>query len=136
MTETSLTALGIPAGHHDFFSRPLVATLTTVGADGLLQSTAIWYLFDEGEIRMSVRKDRQKYINLARDPRATLFIIDPDNATRTLEIRGRVELRDDPGASKAERFAPMYGKPPSTWDPEGSQRALIIIRPERVVTLG
>ena len=36
--------LGIPASHHDLIARPLVATLTTVGTDGLLQSTAVWYL--------------------------------------------------------------------------------------------
>ena len=126
----------IPESHRDFFARPLVATLTTVGPDGLLQSTAVWYILDGDRICVSVRADRQKYRNLVRDPRANLFIMEPDNTTRTLEIRARVEIINDTDKSLADRFIPMYGKAPSTWDPPGAGRALLVIHPEHVTTLG
>jgi PPOX class probable F420-dependent enzyme len=129
-------ALGIPASHHDLLNRPLVATLSTIGPDGLIQSTAVWYLHDDGELIVSVRKDRQKYRNLQANPTATLLIIDPDNVVRTLELRATVELRDDPDKAVAARFAPSYGHAPSAWDPPGAERAVVVLRPRRVAVLG
>ena len=136
MTTNDLDALGVPATHHDLLSRPLVATLSTVGSDGLVQSTAVWYLLDQGELVVSVRKDRQKYRNLLANPTATLLVIDPDNLVRTLELRAAVELRDDTGTATAERFAPSYGHAPSAWDPPGAERAVVVLHPKRVVVLG
>ena len=136
MTTDQLDALGVPPSHHDLLTRPLVAALSTIGSDGLVQSTAVWYLVDEGELVVSVRKDRQKYRNLHAHPAATLLVIDPDNVVRTLEVRAAVELRDDPGKEHAARFAPTYGTAPSAWDPEGAERAVVVLRPRKVITLG
>lgn len=127
---------GFPESHADLLTRPLVGVLTTIGDDGLPQSTALWYLLDEGELKISVRTDRQKYRNLLANPKATLFILDPESSVRTLEIRGEVELRPDPDKEQAARFAPTYGRPPSAWDPEGADRAILVLKPTRIVTLG
>ena len=51
--------LAIPDTHVDLLSQPLVGVLTTIGADGLPQSTALWFLLDDGELKMSVRTDRK-----------------------------------------------------------------------------
>ena len=128
--------LGIPASHHDLVERPLVASLTTVGTDGLLQSTAVWYLLHEGELAVSIRTDRQKYRNLLANPVATLLIVDPDNQVRTLELRCHTSLRPDPGKAFSEQFTAKYGHAPSTWDPAGTERAVITLHTKRVVTLG
>jgi PPOX class probable F420-dependent enzyme len=136
MTTNTLDALGVPLSHHDLLTRPLVATLSTIGSDHLVQSTAVWYLIDQGELVVSVRKDRQKYRNLRSNPTATLLVIDPNNVVRTLEIRADVELRDDPDKAQSERFAPMYGHAPSAWDPAGAERAVVVLRPRKVVVLG
>jgi PPOX class probable F420-dependent enzyme len=126
----------IPTSHQDLLNRPLVATLSTIGPDGLIQSTAVWYLHNDGELIVSVRKDRQKYRNLEANPAATLLIIDPENIVRTLEIRATVELRDDPDKAVAARFAPSYGHAPSTWDPQGAERAIVVLHPRKVTVLG
>ena len=127
---------GVPASHAGLLAQPLVGVFTTIGSDGLPQSTALWYLLDGGELKISVRTDRQKHKNLLADPRATLIIFDPDTTLRTLEIRGEVEIRPDPDKAESERFAPTYGHAPSVWDPEGSTRAVLVLRPRRIVTLG
>jgi hypothetical protein len=93
-------------------------------------------LLDGGVLKISVRTDRQKYKNLRANPRATLFIFDPDTTLRTLEIRGEVEIRPDPDKAEAERFAATYGHAPSAWDPQGATRALLILWPQRIITLG
>lgn len=128
--------LGVPESHLDLLQRPLTAVLTTVGPDGFPQSTAVWYLLDGGELKVSVRTDRQKYRNLLADPKATLFVIDPDNTARTVEIRSVVEVRPDPDKADADRFSPLYGHAPSVWDPDGVGRATLVLAPRRIVTLG
>ena len=87
----------VPDSLTDLLDGPNTAVLTTVGADGLPQSTAVWYLVaDDGVLRTSITTDRQKYRNLVRHPKATLFILDPTNPYRTIEIRANVELTPDP----------------------------------------
>jgi PPOX class probable F420-dependent enzyme len=135
MTDAALT-YGVPASHADLLTQPLVGVFTTVGRDGVPQSTAVWYLLDEGEVRVSVRTDRQKYRNLQRHPMASLLIVDPAKTSRTLEIRGDVEIRPDPGKMQAQRFAPVYGHATSAWDPPDVERAVLALTPRRIVTLG
>jgi PPOX class probable F420-dependent enzyme len=129
-------AFGVPESHADLLSQPLVGVLTTIGADGLPQSTALWYLLDEGELKISVMTSRQKYKNLLADPKATLFIFDPNSTGKTLEIRGEVEIRPDPDKAQAARFAPTYGSAASEWDPQGAIRVVLVLKPKRIVTFG
>jgi PPOX class probable F420-dependent enzyme len=126
----------VPASHIDLLNRPLVAVLTTVSSDGQPQSTAVWYLLDNDRLTVSVRTDRQKYRNVARDPRATFFVMDPGNTARTLELRCCVAVEPDPGKAHSEMFVPSYGSAPSIWDPEGTERAVLVLIPSRVVTVG
>jgi PPOX class probable F420-dependent enzyme len=129
-------ALGVPESHTGLLSQPLVGVFTTIGPDGLPQSTALWYLLDEGELKISVMTSRQKYKNLLANPRATLFILDPSSSGKTLEIRGEVEIRPDPDKAQAALFAATYGSAASQWDPEGATRALLVLRPKRIVAFG
>jgi len=128
--------LRVPETHVDLLSQPLVGVLTTIGRDGLPQSTALWYLLGPEEVHMSVRTDRQKYRNLLANPRATLFILDPQSPGRTLEIRGEVEIRPDPRKEHAQSFASVYGEAASAWDPEDVTRVLLALKPRRVVAFG
>jgi PPOX class probable F420-dependent enzyme len=128
--------LGVPETHLDLLSQPLVGVLTTIGADGLPQSTALWFLLDDGELKMSVRTDRQKYRNLLANPKATLFIFDPQSSARTLEIRGEVEIRPDPDKEHAQRFAAVYGDSAAAWDPDDVSRVVLALKPIRVAAFG
>jgi hypothetical protein len=96
----------------------------------------LWFLFDDDELKMSVRTDRQKYRNLLANPKATLFIFDPQSTARTLEVRGEVEIRPDPDNEHAKRFAAVYGDSASAWDPEGVTRVVIALKPIRVAAFG
>src|SRR5437764_7957028 len=99
------TNLEIPATHTDLVDGPNTAVLTTVGADGQPQSTAVWFLVDDdGVLKTSITTDRQKYRNLTRNPKATLFVLDPTNPFRSLEVRATVELAPDPDKSLLPTF--------------------------------
>lgn len=111
--------------------------LTTVGGDGLPQSTAVWFLVDDdGTVKTSILTSRQKYKNLARHPEATLFILDPANPYRTLEIRAEVELTPDPDKTLLPKFAERCNVPVEALEQSGDDRVIATLTPDRVVANG
>ena len=131
-----MTTNTIPAAHADLVDSPNTAVLTTVGADGQPQSTAVWFLSDDGILKTSITTDRQKYKNLVRNPKATLFVIDPTNPFRTLEVRATVELTPDPDKSILPKFAARYNVPVEVLQQAGGERVVATLTPVRVVTNG
>ena len=116
-----------------------LAILSTFGADGFPQTTAVGYLLDGDVFRITVSSGKQKLKNLQRKPECSLFLIDPSNAYRTLEIRGRAELLPDDDYAWAAKIAESNG---STVDyvrsitPEGERRFCIAVHPVKVRTYG
>jgi PPOX class probable F420-dependent enzyme len=131
-----MNTIDIPATHADLLDAPNIAVLTTVGADGQPQSTAVWFLVDDGVLKASITTDRQKYRNLTHTPKATLFVLDPANPFRTLEIRATVELAADPDKALLPRFAARYSTPVEMLDLPGTERVVATFTPVRVVTNG
>jgi PPOX class probable F420-dependent enzyme len=102
----------IPESHRDLVERPLTAGLTTIDGRGRPQTTAVWFLLDEdGILKASTTTDRQKYRNLAANPQCGLFIIDPENPYRTVEVRAEATLIADPGDVVTRRFTTHYDVP-------------------------
>jgi PPOX class probable F420-dependent enzyme len=127
----------IPDTHMDLLEATNTAVLTTVGADGRLQSTAVWYLLDDdGVLKTSISTDRQKYKNLASNPKATLFILDPTNPQRTLEIRADIGLTPDPEKALVHKFATRYGIPADILLSAGGDRVIAAFTPVKVNTNG
>src|SRR3954462_7206962 len=136
MTTNTAATIEIPESHADFFSAPNTAILTTVGQGGLPQSTAVWYLVDDGVLKTSILMSRQKYKNLARHPKASLFVLDPTNPYRSVEVRAEVELTPDPDKSLLPKFAEHYGVPIAALEASGDDRVIATFTPVRVVTNG
>ncbi len=126
----------IPDSHADLADAAGVATLSTLGADGYPQVTALWYLRDGDVIRTSLLTSRQKYRNIVAHPKATLFIIDPTNPYRTLEIRADTELDDDPDLELFERIVGHYGQDPDTFPAPRDGRVTLTLTPHHIVTQG
>lgn len=122
----------IPDDFVDLLDTP-TALLTTLGPDGQPQTTAIWFLHEDGQINISLNKTRQKYKNIVRDPRVSFFILDPANSQRTLEVRGEVDIADDSDYVAAARVGAKYGADLKAFDPPGSSRVILTLKPTRVV---
>jgi PPOX class probable F420-dependent enzyme len=122
-----------PESHRDLLTTPLTATLTTVDPEGRPQSTAIWYLIDDGQLVGSTTSDRRKYKNLTNNPSCSLFIIDPDSSYRTIEVRAEAELRPDPDKATVRKFAQAYGMDEAMLVNQQEDRYTIILRPRRIV---
>ncbi len=124
----------IPESHKDLSVVPLTATLTTVDSNGRPQSTAVWYFVDDdGQLKGSTTSDRQKYKNLVGNPNCVLFIIDPQNPFRTLELRAEAELVPDTDKATVRKFARVYGVDEAMLVNEAEQRYTFTYKPRRVV---
>jgi PPOX class probable F420-dependent enzyme len=124
----------IPESHRDLIQGRLTATLTTLDAQGRPQSTAVWFLLDsDGVLKGSVTTDRQKYKNLSNNPNCDLFIIDPANPGRTLEVRAEAELVADPEQTMVRTFAAAYNVPESILVNPTQDRYTVVLRPRRIV---
>jgi PPOX class probable F420-dependent enzyme len=129
-----MAASQFPASHRDLLDAS-TAMLATVGPDGTPQVTAIAFTYYEAEdlIKISLNDRRQKARNLRRDPRVTLFILDPDNRYRTLEIRARAEFAPDPDFAFAKIAGSKYGKDFHDNDRPGETRSIVVFHPEHIV---
>lgn len=124
----------VPESHRDLLQAPLTATLTTIDGAGRPQSTAVWYLVDEsGRLKGSITSDRQKFKNLSGNANCVLFVIDPSNPYRTLEIRAVAELEADPRKATVAEFAAHYGVDEAALMRADEERYTVFFRPRRIV---
>ena len=113
-----------------------VATFATLGPDGRPQLSAVWFLHDDGELKVSLHATRQKTKNLRHNPAVNLFLLDPQNPMRYLEVRGDAELADDTDYAFAARVGAKYGGADlRQLDGDDQRRVVVTIRPTRVVAI-
>jgi PPOX class probable F420-dependent enzyme len=139
MTQTQRTAQipKIPDSHRDLLEKCQVVILATNGPDGFPQVTATWFLVEpDGAIELSLNTSRQKVKNLQRNPKCTLFFLDPDTPYRTLEIRATADIQSDPDYRVASRVGEKYGADLRTLDQPGEQRIVVRVRPVRINAYG
>lgn len=109
-----------------------VAVLATVGSNGRPQQSATWFLAEGGSISFSLSGDRQKTSNLRRDPNCSVFLFDPANLFRYLEIRGTAQLEPDPDYEFASQVGAKYGADLRQYDKPGDARFKVTLVAERV----
>ncbi len=110
-----------------------IGHVCTLRPDGRLSVNPVAVVLDGDELWVSTTKDRQKYANLRRDPRIAISVIDPDDVSRYVEIRGRAELSDDVDRRYIDRIAQLYmDKPRYDLDPPSAERVVVRILPEQV----
>lgn len=84
--------ISIPPSHLDLLTRPIHGVLTTMMTDGQPQSSLVWCDYDGECACVNTTLERQKGRNLSVNPKATLLIIEPEDTSRYIEIRGEMEL--------------------------------------------
>lgn len=82
----------VPESHRDLLERPICAVLTTLLPAGQPHSALVWVDFDGDCARFNTTLERQIGRDLVADPRLSLLVVDPDDTSRFLQIRGHVEL--------------------------------------------
>lgn len=82
--------MGVPDSHLDLLTEPIHGVLTTMAPDGQPHSSIVWVGFDGQHVLITTTLERNKGRNMLTDPKTTLLIVDPADADRFVEIRGRV----------------------------------------------
>jgi PPOX class probable F420-dependent enzyme len=110
---------------------PHFAVLATSNDDGRPQSSVIFVKRDGDTVVFSTIKGRLKTRNMARDPRVSLLVVDKERG-RYVEIRGSVEITDDPEKRLLYEMYDRYmgGTPPPP-EPD-AERLIVRIRPDKL----
>lgn len=124
----------IPDDYLDVMDKKGFAHMATIGPKGEPHSSPVWYDFDGEHVLVSHTRERQKFANIERDQRVALSILDPDDPYRFVEIRGSVEVVDDPEKTLIHKLAGKYQGKERYDEAPGNNRVIFKITPERVVT--
>jgi PPOX class probable F420-dependent enzyme len=104
--------LPVPASHLDLVTGPNHGVLTTMGADGRPQSSLVWVDFDDECARINTTLERQKGRNLLANPKVSLLVVDPDDTSRYLQIRGDAELVTDGALEHVDALTRRFTRHP------------------------
>src|ERR1700726_4862824 len=110
------------------------ANLATVMPDGTPQVTPVWFDYKDGVIRVNTAKGRVKARNMKPGAPVALAIMDPDNAYRYIQVRGRVKRAVEQGAdTHIDSLAKKYlGKDTYPFRQSGEVRVMYEIEPVSV----
>jgi PPOX class probable F420-dependent enzyme len=120
-----------PESHHDLLDAQ-VATLATIGGDGYPQQTELWFLYDDGELKLSLNDSRLKTRNLLKRPQCSLLVLDVKNPYRYLVVRGNAEIEPDDDYSFANKLGAKYSADIKVHDRPGESRVVVTIEPTKV----
>ena len=99
----------IPNTHIDLFQNPVHGVLTTLMSDGMPQSSIVWVDYDGEYVLINTTLERQKGRNMQLNPKVTILVIDPDDSSRWIEVRGQViEMTRDGAEAHADKLTQRY----------------------------
>jgi PPOX class probable F420-dependent enzyme len=124
----------IPKDFEDLFRKKAFAALATVMPDGTPQVTPVWVDYDGSHLIVNSARGRQKDKNMKVGAPVALSLVDPDNAYRYLQVRGRVSEATEKGADEhIDRMAKKYlGQDKYPFRQPGEVRVLYKIAPSSV----
>jgi PPOX class probable F420-dependent enzyme len=105
-------SLPIPASHLDLLTRPICGVMTTLLPDGQPQSSVVWVDYDGACATVNTTLERRKGRNLLANPRLSLLVVDPDDTTRFIQIRGDAELVTDGAVEHLDALTRAYTPQP------------------------
>ena len=99
----------VPNTHLDLFQEPVHGVLTTMMPDGMPQSSMVWVDYDGEYVLINTTLERQKGRNMQANPRVTVLVIDPNDSSRWIEVRGQVrELTQNCAEAHADKLTQRY----------------------------
>jgi len=114
----------------DLLDGPHTAVLATTNTDGRPQSSVIFVKRDGDTVVFSTIKGRLKTRNMMRDARISLLVA--ANMGRYVEIRGSVEITEDPEKRLLhEMYARYMGDKSPPPEPD-AERLIVRIAPEKL----
>jgi PPOX class probable F420-dependent enzyme len=108
------------------------AVLATINPDGSPQTSVVWVGRDGADLLFSTLEGRRKHLNMLRDPRVSLTVIDSADGENYVEFRGQVSIAPDVGRQLDTQLSWKYdGRDPGT-DKPGAVRVAVRMVVEKV----
>ncbi len=124
----------LPQKAKDLLDANSFVVLATLNADGSPQTSILWATYDGDDVLLSTVRGRQKDLNLSRDPRASVLILDAASPYSYVEVRGTVTLDTEDGDDLIEALSQRYTGQAYTGDEgTGNVRVNVHITPTHVV---
>jgi len=120
-----------PQSHSDLLDAQ-VASLATIGGDGFPQMTELWFLHDDGELKLSLNTSRLKTRNLMKRPQCSLMLLDLENPYRYLVVRGNARIEPDDDYAFASKLGAKYSADVKEHDRPEDKRVVVTIEPTNV----
>ena len=122
-----------PESHHDLLDAD-VATLATIGRNCMPQQTAVWFLHEDGKLKLSLNTSRLEDEELDASARsaASWFLTRPSHSVIS---RCEARLRSSPTTTTRSptRWGAKYGGADlSEHDGPGDSRVIVTIEPTNV----
>ncbi|NUR30797.1 MAG: PPOX class F420-dependent oxidoreductase [Catenulispora sp.] len=113
--------------------KPVLVNLATVRPDGAPQVNPMWFKWDGEFLWFTHTSYRQKYKNIAHEPRVSIAFLDPENLYGYMEVRGVVEkIEDDPEATMYQVLSEWYDGT-AVVPKDAKDRVRIGVRPTKIV---
>ncbi len=132
-----MSEVRLSAEERAFLDQPFVGVVTTVNPSGSPQSTVVWVDVDDHGVSFNTAHGRVKPLNLARDPRVSLLVVDPDDPYRWLRVSGSGTLVDDGADEQIDRLSKKYtGRDVYASRQPGERRVSVRIVPTKILSRG
>ena len=117
---------------------PYVGIVTTLRDDGSPHTTVVWVDTEDGKVSFNTARGRVKDMNLKRDPRIALSVVDPNAPDeRALAVRGVAEMTEEGAKEHIDKLAKKYaGYDEYPWLEPGEQRVIVKIRAKSIINPG
>ncbi|MFK7898189.1 MAG: pyridoxamine 5'-phosphate oxidase family protein [Myxococcota bacterium] len=134
---TQPSEIVIPEKHQALLAAHNYGLLSTLRKkDGLISTNPVSYVWDAEQacVLISTIKSRIKYKNLLANPLVSFCVVDAQDHTKYVELRGEASLEEDADRSFLRRqFRETSGgeEAPDDLDPPGEARVIIRIHPHQ-----
>jgi len=116
---------------------PYVGVVTTLREDGSPHSTIVWVDVEGDKVSFNTARGRAKPRHLEHDPRASLLMVDPNDAFKWVAVSGPAEMTEDGADAQIDKLAKKYlGKDKYPWRNPEETRVKVLIEPEKVDATG
>jgi len=125
-------------GFQKLLAEPAFCQVATLMSDGSPHLTQVWVSGDDEHILVNTYEGAQKLRNIRRDPRVAVNVVDPANAWRLANVRGRVvDITTDGADAHIDELARKYlGVESYPFRQPGQVRVKVTIVPEHISEIG
>jgi len=109
------------------------ATVATVEPTGQPQLSVVWIKRDGDQAVFSTIHGRRKTDNLFRNGQCSILVSPREDPGTYLELRGTVDIIEDPESVLINELSFKYLDVPYTFDEPGARRVIVRLKPYKMI---